>query len=484
MISMYDLINGGLNMSITGLVFLFVFLPVSLALYYMVNDHVKDYVLLAFSLLFYALGSVKYLTLFIVATTFTVLIGRMVNSVENKLSKKLLLILGVVVNAGLLVYFKFADFIPIGKDGLSLDARNSILLPLGISFFTFKAISYLADVYKEEIELTENPVHDALYLSFFAHIQAGPIVRYKDFALKEDHGRIFSVDSFSNGVFRFLVGFSKKVLIANTLSKIVDEVYSTQGVDFSTSLVWLGSICFSLELLFDFSGYSDMAIGISEMFGYSCSENFNYPYMTPSVSKFWRRWHISLSSWFKDYIYIPLGGSRNKNRLRVYFNLFIVWLLTGIWHGNTLNFIVWGLLYFVAISFERLTGWPDKFKSKITKGIYRVLTLVFINIEWIFFKAPSLSIALFLIKRLLICPKNSLADKRALFLLKDNLLFIVLAIVLCFPLVPYLDKKLEYKKALHIVFEIIVGLLVVAGFIFSLSFIVAGQNNPFAYINF
>lgn len=473
-------------MSTTGLLFLFIFLPLALALYYIANDRSKEYVLLALSLIFYALGSPKYLILFILATSITVIIGRSINASDNSVSRKILLIVGIVLNACMLIYYKYADYIPLSAKNITDTPvqATSILLPLGISFFSFKAISYLVDVYKGDAVLAASPVHDALYLSFFAHIQAGPIIRYRDMHLVTCEGNSFSWDVFSNGVFRFLVGFSKKVLIANVLSGVTNEVFTTGAQGLSTALIWLGSICYSLELYLDFSGYSDMAIGISQMFGYNCPENFNYPYMTQSISKFWKRWHISLSQWFRDYIYIPLGGSRNSLKGKVYFNLLVVWLLTGIWHGSSLNFILWGFIYFVFISLERLTGFPDKFKSNIAKILYRIFALFIINIEWIIFKATDLKEALLLIKCLFVCPKNPLSDARALFLLKDNIFFILVAIILCFPLYSLIEKKLEDHKKLQTVFELLVAIVVIISFALSLSFIVAGQNNPFAYANF
>ncbi len=284
-------------MYITSLLFIFVFLPISLAIYYISNDRVKDYVLLGISLLFYAIGSVEYLLVFVIAVALTGVIGRVIDSSENPSVKRILLFLGIAVNAGMLLYFKLFAFAITrwGQQTVTEVTAKEMLLPLGISFFTFKAISYLVDVYKGKVELDENPFHDALYLSFFAQIQSGPITRY-DSMNKIGVGKS---GLFCDGVTRFLIGFNKKVLIANVLANITNEVFGASPDTFSTSYAWLGSLCYSLQLFFDFAGYSDMAIGISEMFGYKCMENFNYPYMTKSVSEFWRRWHISLGEWFR-----------------------------------------------------------------------------------------------------------------------------------------------------------------------------------------
>jgi alginate O-acetyltransferase complex protein AlgI len=347
---------------------------------------------------------------------------------------------------------------------------------MGISFFTFKAISYLVDIYKGRAVLDANPVHDALYLSFFGQIQSGPLTRYQD--MKKEDGL------FSDGVYRFVIGFNKKVLIANVLANITNEVFSNSFDNFSTSYAWLGAICYSLQLFFDFAGYSDMAIGISEMFGYKCMENFNFPYMTESVSRFWRRWHISLSQWFRDYIYIPMGGSRQRSQCRVYFNLLVVWALTGIWHGASWNFVVWGLGYFVLIAFEHATGFPEKFKPRFLKLIYRIFSLFFINFEWVLFRADDLATGLRFIKKMFICAANPLADVRTMFLIKDYLFFIVIAIILCFPVVSWMDNKLKNKKTAHAVYGAVIQILAIAAFIWAISFVVSGQNNPFAYANF
>ena len=361
-------------MSINGVLFLFCFLPISLAAYYIADDKIKEYVLLFISLCFYALGSLEYILLFLCAIAVNIMIGRSIHCSVNIIVRRALLVAGIVFNAGILIYYKYSDFIiqninRVSGKNLSL---FELALPLGISFFTFKAISYLTDIYMKKAVLSNNPIHDALYLSFFAQIQSGPLTRYNDMAFPAElkGQKNAKLTLFSSGAFRFMIGFNKKVLIANVLSKITTEVFSLPFENFTVSYAWLGSICYSLQLFFDFAGYSDMAIGLSEMFGYKCTENFNFPYMTESVSKFWRRWHISLSEWFRDYIYIPLGGSRNTNKLAVYRNLFVVWILTGIWHGASWNFVFWGLGYFALISFERMTKLPERFRFKFSKIIY------------------------------------------------------------------------------------------------------------------
>lgn len=462
----------------TTIPFIFLFLPLSLAIYYVCGKKAKEYILLAISLAFYALFSLKYIALFIAEIILTVTIGRLINRNKNNPAGKALLITGIALNTALLAFFKyFNSAVGIFASGEDIP---SIALPLGISFFTFKAISYLTDVYKGNAALSSNPVRDALYLSFFPQVQAGPITRYSGLThFEKINGKVIT-----DGMFRFLIGFCKKILISNVLSKITVEVFAAPLESFSMSYAWLGSVCFSLQLLFDFAGYSDMAIGISQMFGYHCMENFDYPYMTESVSKFWRRWHISLGQWFRDYIYIPMGGSRTKYKWRVYFNLLVVWILTGIWHGSSWNFVIWGLGYFVAISFERLTGLPDRFRHNWAKTIYRIISLLFINFQWVLFNSNNILSGLGFIKRMVICPQNDLADLRTLFLLRNYGLFILIAVILCFPLVPWLDKKLKNRKAAHNIFKAVITVIVIFAFVWSLSFVFAGLNNPFAYGNF
>lgn len=474
-------------MDFASTLFLFLFLPLSLGIYYITNEKIKEFVLLFISLLFYALGSLRYLSLFIIEIFLTVLIGRLLSYSEKSVWKRILLLLGIGSNVCLLGYYKYFDLAVLASNrilGTSIEAGN-ILLPLGLSFFTFKAISYLTDIYTGKAVLNENPVHDALYLSFFAHIQSGPLIRYNDMEPAANSNKYAGrMNLFSNGVYRFLIGFNKKMLIADVLVNITNEVFSTPFDNFSIAYAWLGSICYSLQLFFDFSGYSDMAIGISEMFGYHCVENFNYSYATESVAKFWRRWHISLSQWFRDYVYIPLGGSRSKSQIKVYFNLFVVWLVTGIWHGNSWSFIIWGMGYFVLIAFEKATGIPERFKTKAGKIIYRFFVLLFVNLQWVIFRADDLFTGLRYIKRMFICKSNPLADFRTMFLIKDYFGFILVAVLLSFPILPWINKKLEAREGICFLYEMLMAVLTFGLFIWAISFLISGSNNPFVYANF
>ena len=473
-------------MSITTLLFVFLFLPIALVLYYISSPKSREFVLLLISLLFYSFGAIDYLILFIVAITITILIGRLINYFINKNIRTIFLVIGIIVNTSLLVYYKYSSScIELINKAFQTDiAIRSVAFPLGISFFTFKAISYLVDVYQSKVVLKDNPMHDALYLSFFGHIQSGPLARYN--SMDNVFGGLNTKEKYdyiSDGFFRFMIGFNKKVLLSNTLSNITAEVFTGITADYSTAYAWLGAICYSLELFFDFSGYSDMAIGITKMFGYNCLENFNYPYMTESVSKFWRRWHISLSEWFRDYVYIPLGGGRTK-KLLVYRNLLIVWLLTGIWHGSTLNFWAWGLGYFAMISFEKLTGFPEKFKSKALKCIYRLFSILFIVVQWVVFRIENFSDIFIYLKNMFIYHGNGLYDSRCSFLIKDYLFFIVTSVLLCFPIIPQIEDRIINNRKIKCIFEIVLGIIISILFVWAVSFVVAGRNNPFAYANF
>lgn len=268
-----------------------------------------------------------------------------------------------MLNVGILFYYKYYDFTIENINQVfhtEFGAKN-LLLPMGNSFFVFKSISLLVDVYKGTVQLEKNPVCSALYLSFFGQIVSGPICRYNDFY---QNWKADGLAGFSEGGYRFVRGFIKKVLIANMLSPVANEIFNMDMMQTSAPLLWLGAICYSLQLYYDFSGYSDMAIGIGQVYGIHCMENFNYPYATKFVSEFWRRWHISLGAWFKDYIYIPLGGSRVGIKTRLFFNLLVVWIATGIWHGANWTFIFWGLAYFLAIAFEKVNI-PDEFPSVV-----------------------------------------------------------------------------------------------------------------------
>ena len=471
-------------MTVKVIVFIFTFLPLSLALYHLVKENYREYVLLFVSLIFYACGSPEYFFLLLFSLIVNISFGWLIGSCkETNGFRTCWLVLGIIYNLSILGYYKYKDFVllTLGRITHFEVTLSNLILPLGLSFFVFKAISYLADAYCGKIEVKRNPVQAALYLSFFAQIQSGPISRALDMRPVKDAS---TMNDLSDGIFRFMIGFEKKILIADTLSNITKETFAALPQNMSGAYAWLGAICYSLQLFFDFSGYSDMAIGVSRMFGYRCPENFDYPYIAESVSKFWRRWHITLGAWFRDYVYIPLGGSRVNSKFRLYLNLLIVWTLTGIWHGSSWNFVFWGLAYFVLIAFEKSTGWPDKLKTKGGKCLYRVFTLLAVNFLWVIFGAEGLRKGFEYIKVMVSFPANSLADFRARFLIKDNIVFILAAIVLCFPIIPWLADKFKNNRMTYFIGNLLLIAVNSMLFIWAASYVVAGQNNPFAYANF
>ena len=477
------LVFRGIIMQFTELSFLFIFLPILIILYYLIKVSQRPVVLLVFSLVFYACGSSAYLISLCMFVILDYGIVRLLEWLEIKKKngiRKIIFVSSLILNLLPLLYYKYANFIIKSSNALlgrKFETKD-LLIPLGISFFTFKAISFIADVYKKKITKI-NFVDMATYLTFFAHIQSGPIERFYDFI---EGGRAYSQEIFSRGCVRFMIGLGKKVVIADVLSKITNEVFDSV-TDWSTSIAWLGAICYSLQLYYDFSGYTDMAIGIGNMLGIECPENFEYPYISKSVTEFWRRWHISLGSWFRDYVYIPLGGSR-VGKLRLSINLFVVWILTGLWHGAGWQFIMWGLLYFAAIFIEKLLKIPDRFKSTSIKAVYRFLVLLFINFQWVLFRSTSLKNGLRFIKRMIIIKNDNISASRAIFLIKDYWLFVLMAMLFAVPIYPYMEKKFENNKYLKKTYGIISGLVILGAFTLAISFIISGQNNPFLYGNF
>ena len=470
-------------MTFTDIIFVFLFLPLALAVYFIGKTSYRKCILLFISLVFYACGTLEYFAVLLCSLMLNILLGYLISKIKTRYVQTGILIIGIVYNISILGYYKYADFIGANISILSGEEYIplGLALPLGISFFIFKAISYLVDVYSGKIEIKNNPVHVALYLSFFAQVQSGPLSRYE--TMEETPEKV-SFDDFSEGVSRFIIGFNKKILLSNVLANITVEVFAVAPENMSVSYAWLGAICYALQLYYDFSGYSDMAIGLSGMFGYKCPENFNYPYMTSSISEFWRRWHITLGAWFRDYIYIPLGGSRVSHKWQLYVNLFMVWLLTGIWHGANWTFVFWGLGYFVLIAFEKTTKFPQRLNSKLAKFIYRVFSLGVIVVQWVIFNSTNMESAFQYLGVMFGGAHNELAGYRTMFLLKDNCFFIIAAILCSFPIVPYLEEKLSKNAITKGVWNLLFVVVNSVLFIWAISFVVAGQNTPFLYANF
>lgn len=474
-------------MLFSTLTFLFIFLPVVLAGYYLINDRFKNIFLLIASLFFYAWGEPKFV-LVMIATVIMNYVAALFIQVGGGIFRKFALSVSIGISIGVLFVFKYLNFATLNLSRFSSDITvTNIALPIGISFFTFQGISYVVDVYREpEIRAERNPINVGLYIAFFPQLIAGPIVRYNTIS-KQIHDRKTTWNGFCIGVRRFLIGFFKKILLSNNFAIIADNAFTCDTL--SISFAWIGAVAYALQIFFDFSGYSDMAIGLGKMFGFQFEENFNYPYISGNVTEFWRRWHISLSTWFRDYVYIPLGGDgrrageENKSVYLNVRNLFLVWLLTGIWHGASWNFVVWGLVYFVLLVLEKFAIHPEGFSVASWKGLlWRIITLVIVLIEWVIFRSNSLKGAGIYIASMFGVSGNLLVDGNAFFYARE---YIVLFTISAFCATPAVKKFGEYFADKNKVLYAAGGTLgYMALFIFAISYLVMGSHNPFIYFNF
>ena len=457
-------------MLFSSIPFLFYFLPCVLLLYAITPKKLKNFTLLICSLVFYAWGEPRLVILMLL----TVFIGYILGLLTEKYSKlkKLFLVLSIVLSLGFLGYYKYVDFFIENINSLtnlSIPLLN-VALPIGISFYTFQLLSYNIDVYRGDVPAQRNFINLATYISLFPQLIAGPIVRYSDIE-KQLHDRTHSLDKVALGVRRFIIGLSKKILIANTLGEIC-EIFKNSN-DKSVLYFWLYAIAFSLHIYFDFSGYSDMAIGLGKIFGFDFAENFNYPYISKSITEFWRRWHISLGTWFRDYVYIPLGGSR-VGKVRLIINILVVWMLTGFWHGAEWNFILWGLYFAVLLIIEKVFLLKHLNKSKVISRIY-VLFLVIIS--FVIFNAVSVNEAFEYIGGMFGIGNYPLVSSESIFYLKDYGFVLLLAIIGSSPIPNIIASKLKVTQWLEPI--ALLALLTV-----STAYLVDGSFNPFLYFRF
>lgn len=399
---------------------------------------------------------------------------------NNKKVKKSILVLGIIFNVILLVLFKYLNFI---FDNLSLLFNKELFaydisLPLGISFYTFSILSYIIDVYKGDAKVQKNILNVALYVTLFAKLTQGPIVRYNDIENELTNRKHTSKD-FTQGVVRFIIGLAKKVVLSNYVAVITDNCFMSEGLSVATA--WLGAISYTLQIYFDFSGYSDMAIGLGRMFGFHFSENFNYPYASGSITEFWRRWHISLGMWFRNYVYIPLGGNRVK-KSRLILNLFIVWLLTGIWHGANWTFVIWGLIYFILLVIEKITNLHKN--QRFTGSIGHIYTLFFVIIGWVFFRANDVQSALIYLGKMFGIGATGLTDIAFVEYLKQAWFVLIVSMLASFPILKVIQNFMEKKKANKTVISIVqsIGLCVI--FVLAISICVSSTYSPFIYFSF
>ena len=470
-------------MLFSSITFLFIFLPLTLLLYYLVPFRMKNYVMLAASLIFYAWGEPVYIILMILSIILNYFCGQDIyEKRDNARAMKMSLMFGVVMNLLILGFFKYY--------GLLMDTINAILpidipyrvlaLPIGISFYTFQAMSYLIDVYRKEVKPQENVLYFALYISMFPQLIAGPIVRYIDIEeqLKE---RSINSTKFGEGAMYFIRGLAKKVVLANTFGSVYEQVAAMQMGSFSTLTAWVGAIAYAFQIYFDFGGYSDMAIGLGKMFGFEFLPNFNYPYIAKSITDFWRRWHISLSTWFREYVYIPLGGNRCTPSRHI-LNLLIVWMLTGLWHGAQWNFMFWGLYYGVIFILEKYL-WGSKIE-KLPAAVQHIYAFVLVLFGWVFFFSPTLGYAGQYLKVMFGIGAKGIFDKQGFFMIFTNWLLIVIAILASAPRGYKLLKKITGGWQSEEVRAIVTCAVYIAMFLLCIAFLVTETYNPFLYFRF
>lgn len=468
-------------MLFSSVVFILYFLPITLVLYYLTSfsKKLQNIILLVLSLIFYAWGQSSYVLIMVFSIVFNYILGLLI----EKYKTKFFLIFGCICNLGILFVFKYLGFVIRNINSIQsfkIPIPN-LSLPVGISFFTFKAVSYLVDVYKKKSKASKNPIYVGLYISFFPELLAGPISKYNNI-VEQIKSRKTTWQKFSVGSCRFITGLSKKVLISNSMAVIVDRIISlNSNLNVPATLAWLGSIAYTLQIYFDFSGYSDMAIGLGLMLGFKFEENFNYPYISKSISEFWRRWHITLSTWFKDYVYFPLGGSRVENKDKLIRNLLVVWVLTGVWHGAEWTFVIWGFLNFVFIALEKLLSFDKLDIRPIYKHLY---ALFIINLGWVIFRAKDLEAAGKYIACMFGLKSNGFWSPYTFMFIKENLVFLIAGIILSTPIARRANTYIVYKAKHTALLEFLYPAAILGLFLISLSYIVKGSYNPFIYFKF
>ena len=456
--------------------FILIFFVGILILYYLPfkkNHTYKNIVLFIFGIFFYAWGEKKAVFLLLFSIFINYLFGLAIANQKEGLLRRLTRDFAVIFNLSILIIFKYLGFIleNIGNiTGQTLFIK--IALPIGISFYTFQILSYILDLYNGKIAVQKNLLRFGLYVSLFPQLVAGPIVRYATIEDEIEH-RNESVDDFKKGFFRFIKGLSKKVLISNSVAMLADKAFAASSLSVVTA--WLGAIAYTIQIYYDFSGYSDMAIGLGLVFGFHFDENFDYPYSAKSITEFWRKWHISLSSWFRDYIYIPLGGNR-CSKLKTYRNLFIVWILTGIWHGANWTFILWGLIYFILLVIEKNIN-----LDKIPSLVGRIYTMFVVMLCWVIFRAESVTAALKYIAEMFGIGSNAFIDDKAIAYLGTYKVFLLIGIIFAFPINNKIKNIININQSTEKIINSLIALIL---FICSLSFLVSGDYNPFIYFTF
>lgn len=468
-------------------IFLFFFLPTLIVLYFSVPRQAKNLLLLSASLLFYAWGEGFYILLMLASIAVNYVFGRTIDSQSNKLPA---LVVGVALNLLLLTSYKYSNFLVENINFVLMTLHlksidwSPVHLPLGISFFTFQAISYLVDIYRKEISSQKSIINLGLYISLFPQLIAGPIVRYKTI-VEQIEDRVVTSKLFSSGVERFIFGLAKKMLIANPLGLVVDSIFAVPAAEIPTYVAWIGVLCYALQIYFDFSGYSDMAIGLGRMFGFKFLENFNYPYTAQSLQDFWRRWHISLSTWFRDYLYIPLGGNRGSP-LKTYSNLFVVFLLCGLWHGASWNFFIWGAFHGVILSIER--AGVSKLLQLLWRPLRHLYLIVIVLVSWVFFRAETLTDAVAYLQAMFSINFGAAAPFDFLEALTfEAILALIVGLLCCAPSSLrarfFQEQKTSFAWANSA--YLVSNLVIVFGLLFlSIMSLASTTHNPFIYFRF
>ena len=477
-------------MLFTSLEFLLFFFPITLGVYFFLPQHggMRNYWLLVTSLFFYAWGEPTFVLIMIGSILFNYFLALHIEEMETgSRGRRGFLALALLVNLGLLFVFKYMNFVTknlrVVFPGLQdTIPQTSIVLPIGISFFTFQALSYVIDVYRG-IPAQKNLGYMGLYISLFPQLIAGPIVRYTTI-MDQMEEREITWDSFSYGTRRFLYGFNKKMLLANLLATGADAAFDAGKL--SVAMAWLGAVAYTLQIYFDFSGYSEMAIGLGQMFGFRFLENFDYPYISKTVTEFWRRWHISLGSWFRDYVYFPLGGSRVNSKLRLVFNLAVVWLATGVWHGASWHFVAWGVLHGAVIVMEKTLELPSRVSQKKSFSVcYQVFVLLVVVFAWVLFRANGLITGLRYWKDMFGLRGNAVIDDTFLFYLREYGVILAVGLLCSTPLLRVCGEKLHSAGGKWgALWDGGGGAVRVALFVVGISFLIMNAHNPFIYFNF
>lgn len=463
-------------MLFTSITFLYYFLPLVLIFYFITPKKYRNIILLISSIIFYAYGEPKYVSLMLLEIIISYYGAILIDKYPRY--KETILAIFITIHLGLLCIFKYTNFLISNINNIfnSNISPLNIIMPIGISFYTFQIISYLVDVYRKKVPPQKNILTLATYISLFPQLIAGPIVRYKDIN-EELKNRTITLEDTSYGFRRFIIGLAKKVIIANSLGELFNIL--NNNVPISLASTWLKSLSYMLQIYFDFSAYSDMAIGLGCIFGFHFLENFNYPYISKSITEFWRRWHISLGSWFKDYLYIPLGGSR-RGPLILIRNILIVWFLTGLWHGASWNFIIWGLYFGLILLIEKL--FLKKYFSKVPAIFKHIYVLFIVLISFIIFNSTTIDEAITTIKNLFI--SNSLINSGTIYYLKSYLPLILISLIGATPLIKNIYTKLSKNKTLNKILNILEPIYLIILLIIVTAYLIDSTYNPFLYFRF